>query len=81
MPLKTTGYVCDYCGKIYRHKSSASSHEKRCFWNPENRACASCGNQDTDHRYCAATGADLSTKGELKRHCVLWIPEHDDSEL
>lgn len=42
-------FACDYCKKIYRHKSSAKRHENRCFYNPKNKACISCGNFITDY--------------------------------
>lgn len=35
-------YQCDYCEKIYKHKSSARRHEKKCFANPTTRACRTC---------------------------------------
>ena len=42
-------YQCDYCNKYYKHKSSAKRHENRCFKNPQNKACLSCGNFITDY--------------------------------
>lgn len=36
-------YQCEHCMKrIYKHKSSATSHEKKCYWNPETKSCMSC---------------------------------------
>jgi hypothetical protein len=67
-----TAYLCEHCEKkIYRHKSSIQGHEKQCNWNPDNRACASCDNQD-DKRFCLATGANLNIKTELRRNCDSW---------
>lgn len=42
-------FQCDYCNKYYKHKSSAKRHENRCFKNPKNKACLSCGNFKTDY--------------------------------
>lgn len=39
---EVTRYKCDYCEKIYKHKSSARRHEKQCFANPKRKACRSC---------------------------------------
>jgi len=35
-------YACSYCEKIYKNKSSAASHEKKCFANPARKACRTC---------------------------------------
>ncbi len=41
---KITAYQCDFCPKHYLYKSSAVRHEKRCYLNPQNKACLTCGN-------------------------------------
>ena len=42
---EVTMYECEYCKKkVYRNKSSARRHEKKCFANPINKACRSCSN-------------------------------------
>lgn len=72
MPIEIKAYECEHsCGKIYRAKSTTQGHEKRCHWNPDNRACASCDNQD-DNRFCMVTGANLNIKSELRRNCEVW---------
>jgi len=39
-------YQCDYgCGKYLKTKPAMKRHEDCCFWNPERKACDSCGNQ------------------------------------
>ena len=35
-------YQCEYCTKIYANEPTAKSHERKCFWNPKTRSCASC---------------------------------------
>lgn len=37
------------CNKAYLHKASARRHEKRCFFNPDNKACVTCKNFMTDY--------------------------------
>lgn len=50
MPIEITKYKCSYCNKReFKTKSSCVRHEKRCFWNPIMRACATCGNCEPYH--------------------------------
>lgn len=46
MPRKTTAYACEHGCKrsVLTSKKKMVSHEKRCFHNPEMRACATCAN-------------------------------------
>ena len=37
------------CSKAYLHRWSALRHEKKCFKNPDNKACLTCGNFKTDY--------------------------------
>lgn len=37
-----TRFQCDFCDKHYSAKASAKKHEKKCFYNPEMKACATC---------------------------------------
>ena len=72
MPVEIKAYLCEHgCGKVSRHKSSMSSHERRCWWNPERKACASCGWQD-EERYCPVYELDLTEKSSLKSDCLGW---------
>ena len=42
---KITAYQCSHCRKkIYINKKSCQNHERKCFFNPINRSCASCAN-------------------------------------
>jgi hypothetical protein len=39
-------YVCEFCPrkKARMSKSRTAKHESICFYNPERKACATCGN-------------------------------------
>lgn len=80
MPTQTTAFICDHCHrKMYRDVSTTKKHEKKCLWNPEHRACASCGNQNTDKRSCYVTGEDLAAKGALRRDCEDWVKNETEN--
>ena len=40
--LEVKAFQCEFCNKIYRHKSSGVRHEKSCFANPTTKACRTC---------------------------------------
>ena len=68
-------YHCDYCVKYYKHKSSAQRHEKKCFYNPNNKACLSCEDFITDYadedysikNYYCGNGKEV-----YQHHCTRW---------
>lgn len=78
-------YECEYgCGKYLRTRSGMNKHEKKCYWNPVNKACASCGNneeysdgdgfQEWEGRYC--TKLEFEIFGERyngKSNCRFWV--------
>jgi hypothetical protein len=35
-------YKCEHCKKHFSNKKYAESHERRCFFNRNNKACPSC---------------------------------------
>jgi hypothetical protein len=37
-----TAYKCSFCKKINTNKSTIKTHEKKCFFNPETKSCATC---------------------------------------
>lgn len=52
-------YQCEFCEKkIYKTKSSAIRHEKRCYANPVNKACRTCKHaiKDSDTVYVQPHG-------------------------
>lgn len=46
MPRKVTAYGCEFkCGHgVIMSKARMKEHEERCYYNPKNRACITCGN-------------------------------------
>ena len=45
MAKRITVYECEYgCGRYLKTKKCIENHEKRCFFNPVMKACATCGN-------------------------------------
>lgn len=79
-----TAYECEYgCGKFLKTKSGMRRHEKKCFWNPANKACASCGNNEHysdddgyrswEGRWCVALEFDIFTdKYNGRSKCPRW---------
>jgi hypothetical protein len=72
-----TAHHCDFCPKIYENKGTGRLHERKCFWNPATRSCASCAFLDllrydfengnvTDFQVCLKM-VDISNK--LKTGC------------
>lgn len=39
-----TAYQCDYCNKIYGNPKQAKAHERKCYYNPKTKSCATCDN-------------------------------------
>ena len=79
MPTPVIMFECSHCQRRkYSHESSAKQHEKRCYWNPAKKACASCGNQDNETRKCTVGGWDLSDKSQLRRDCPLWTMKNEE---
>lgn len=49
---KIEAYHCDYCKKYSKSKGVITSHEKKCFYRPETKSCATCRNYHIkEHRY------------------------------
>jgi hypothetical protein len=66
-----TAYNCDYCNKIYSIKSQCKAHEKKCYYNPDTKSCASCIFLLSS---CAIAVAPL---GKLTTNCQEYINEYD----
>jgi uncharacterized protein YbdZ (MbtH family) len=66
-----TAYNCDHCNKIYSIKSQCKAHEKKCYYNPETKSCASCIFLRSN---CVIA---VAPEGELKTNCQDYINEHD----
>ena len=73
---QVTAYACEFCPsqkrKIYLSQSSAKHHEKHCFLNPENRACASCNRNDRDNSCSYLQAPTDSNPTGLRKDCPLW---------
>lgn len=74
MPVKKEVFACEFCDRIYRHKSSAVAHEKKCYGNPELRACRSCG-------YSEKSIDDNGMEGDYYREWKFWWCNFLDKEL
>ena len=42
MPKAITKWKCNHCKKNFASKSYAERHERRCFFNFDNKACPTC---------------------------------------
>lgn len=81
-------YACDYCNKFYKHKSSARMHEKRCFRNPNVRACLTCNKFDNHtmvneygEPYCHGYEKTMK-RFDFKYGCVRWqLLEIEEEEI
>ena len=48
--IEVIRYECEYCNKkVYKSKSAAKFHEKKCFANPTTKACQTCKYYCTDY--------------------------------
>ena len=75
MPYQIMRWKCDYCEKHYAHKGSAVKHEKKCFYNPVNRSCATCANaflfDVAKDSYCTVTKESIFKKAI--KNCPHWF--------
>ena len=82
-------YQCDYCKKVYAHKDSAKSHERRCYYNPATRSCGSCAFLDLlRHEIAVGYGTDFQVclmnndlTGKLKTGCDHYHQAEIDQEF
>lgn len=71
-------YACEHegCNKILRSKQGMQSHESKCFYNPDKKACATCDyyeNTNNNKRKCHQ-GMELSNKP--KSECNKYDHDH-----
>lgn len=72
---------CDFCTKTSFNKGSLKIHEKKCFYNPITRSCATCLWFSQKHlsgspTICFAREKYASVneyKSILKTNCIKWI--------
>jgi len=82
---------CDYCTKTSFNKGSIRVHEKKCFYNPVTKSCASClwfsKKYVSEPSYCLmGESYELSENGIktiLRTKCTKWITAAlvDDIEI
>lgn len=85
-------YVCDFCPrkKRFAQKGTTARHEARCFYNPTQKACATCANFNYERDYYEpetgyGEGGPECSKGllnndpeastQLRNHCEGWEPK------
>jgi len=92
MSTEVKAFVCDFCPrkKRFAARGTAERHERRCFYNPVRRACASCAHfklepyyYESDTGYsdggpsCAVDALNRDPKAltVLRSECQLWEPK------
>jgi hypothetical protein len=84
MPTPITRFKCDFCKKHYSIKGDATKHEKKCFHNPANKSCGSCGNRYSNGfgAWCQKSETKIFVPGNPIRNCLDWmeIEFNEDSE-
>lgn len=57
MPQEIKRWKCDHCKKHFADKKYTEQHERKCFFNLNNRTCPTCrnfnGNFDVDYAKCS----------------------------
>ena len=77
-------YKCKFCKKIYENKSTCSSHEQRCYFNPKTQSCAACAyyvgiesmERNGTHIKFKACSQNHSIEKELKTNCLDFAPKN-----
>jgi|WetSurSiteA1Bulk_404760.scaffolds.fasta_scaffold228543_2 hypothetical protein len=78
-------YFCDYCGRMYKKKVTAYYHELKCYHDPKNKACATCGYLDT-HGTPTCTAYNSSSDPDdilmplFESNCNFWKPKEKENE-
>lgn len=72
---------CSYCNKTSFYKSNLRKHEKKCFYNPVTRSCASClwFGKKYSGELAECFSGELYSQGLglrliFKTECDKWIP-------
>jgi hypothetical protein len=74
MPKEIIRFKCNYCKKHYSTKSDAAKHENKCFYNPVNKSCISCGNHYSNGfgAFCQISEKKIFVPGDPIRDCPDW---------
>ena len=84
MAKERKAYQCEYgCGFYKLTKKVVIKHERTCFYNPERKACASCGsNLKPNHDVCETKFSNWCEEKEmdlthetLTFNCAFWKPK------
>lgn len=72
-----SAYKPKCCKKAYLLKGSASRHEKNCAYNPDNKACATCGHcsYESDTVYNPFHGGDPGSTDYEEYY--YWCDQHE----
>lgn len=57
---RTYGYLCGYCGKIFKSYKIADRHERACLKNPNAKNCVVCKHIIKDHTGIDKNGNEFS---------------------
>ena len=72
-------WKCDFCVQTHVSSIKILEHEPECCFNPVNRKCYSCKNQDGSDYYPLCSKRYNVFKGEEEGNCEGW--ETDDMKL
>lgn len=78
MPIAITIYKCEFCGKRrLSNKSKVAEHEKKCWYNPENKSCPSCvfNSYEDSTAYCFKHDKTREINTKPTANCVDWALE------
>lgn len=87
---EVVAYKCEHCRKVSENKAYIKYHEKKCYYNPETKSCATCRylifgykeNPETGHynffQNCSI-GLDVKSK-HLKTECCYHDVRPEDYE-
>ena len=76
---------CDFCIFEYNNRKYTENHERECYYNPEAKACDTCGNakyrhflEEIDELIICAHQLNLLVS---RKNCPEWRPKIDNGDL
>jgi len=70
-----TRYACEHCGKHFATKKYAEKHEKKCWANPDLKACRSCMFQEQNFEPIEGTEGHVEQRGHI---CTIGAGDGDN---